>query len=106
MRSLSSVARTYALHSTAGSRILVQDSIYDEFLPLLLEAARAAKVGDPLKKDTFIGAQVTKLHFDRIMGYIEKGKAGGAKVAIGGKRAGDKGCFIEVFRSPVTCDRA
>jgi len=80
---------------TAGSRILVQESIYEEFVKLFVEAASAVTVGDPLHKDTFIGAQISKLQFDKIMGYIEKGKAGGAKVVCGGVRHGEKGYFIE-----------
>lgn len=46
---------------TAGSRILVQDEIYDEFLRLFLDAVRAIKVGDPKDEDTFQGPQVSKL---------------------------------------------
>lgn len=66
-----------------------------QFLPLLVEAFKQTPIGDPMLKDTLMGAQVTKAHFDRIMGYIAKGKEEGATVATGGKRHGTKGYFIE-----------
>lgn len=79
----------------AGSRIYVQESIYDKFIEQF--KARAAKnaVGDPFKHETFQGPQVSQLQFDRIMGYIEDGKKAGATLETGGKRIGDKGFFIE-----------
>ncbi|PPJ58986.1 hypothetical protein CBER1_11786 [Cercospora berteroae] len=79
----------------AGSRIYVQEGIYDEFVKRFAERARANKVGDPFAKDTFQGPQVSKVQFDRVMSYINSGKAAGAKVETGGTRKGDKGYFIE-----------
>ncbi|GAM88604.1 hypothetical protein ANO11243_066380 [Dothideomycetidae sp. 11243] len=79
----------------AGSRIYVQEGIYEKFIERFKQRAQANKVGDPFAADTFQGPQVSQLQFDRIMGYIEAGKEAGAKVEIGGKRSGDKGYFIE-----------
>lgn len=79
----------------AGSRIYVQESIYDTFVEKFKERIRKNVVGDPFHGDTFQGPQVSKLQFDRIMGYIEHGKEEGAVVEIGGKRFGDVGYFIE-----------
>ena len=79
----------------AGSRIYVQEEIYDKFLERFRERAAQNAVGDPFKEDTFQGPQVSQLQFDRIMSYIEEGKKGGATVETGGKRKGDKGYFIE-----------
>jgi len=79
----------------AGSRIYVQEGIYDEFVKRFKERAQKNVVGDPFAKDTFQGPQVSQLQFDRIMGYIKAGKEAGAKVEIGGNRKGDKGYFIE-----------
>jgi len=79
----------------AGSRIYVQESIYDKFVQRFKERAGKNVVGDPFAKDTFQGPQVSQLQFDRIMSYIDHGKQAGAKVEIGGKRKGDKGYFIE-----------
>jgi len=79
----------------AGSRIYVQEGIYDKFIEAF--KARAAKnvVGDPFKADTFQGPQVSQIQFDRIMNYIKSGKEAGAKVETGGERHGDKGYFIQ-----------
>ncbi|KYK61197.1 aldehyde dehydrogenase [Drechmeria coniospora] len=79
----------------AGTRIYVQEGIYDKFLAAFKKRAQQNKVGDPFHKDTFQGPQVSQLQFDRIMGYIKSGKEEGAKVEIGGERHGDKGYFIQ-----------
>jgi len=79
----------------AGSRIYVQDTIYDSFLEKFRERAAKNVVGDPFAKDTFQGPQVSKVQFDRIMDYIKQGKEAGAKIETGGNRKGDKGYFIE-----------
>lgn len=79
----------------AGSRIYVQESIYDKFLQRFKERAERNNVGDPFHSDTFQGPQVSQLQFDRIMSYIDHGKQEGATVETGGKRKGDKGYFIE-----------
>ena len=54
----------------AGSRIYVQDGIYDKFIQRFKERAGQNKVGDPFASDTFQGPQVSQLQFDRIMGYV------------------------------------
>lgn len=77
----------------AGSRILVQDSVYDEFLKLFVAATKAFKVGDVKDPETFQGPQVSKLQFDKILAYIEQGKKE-AKLITGGTRFGDKGYFV------------
>jgi len=79
----------------AGSRIYVQESIYDEFIKRFKARAEKNVVGDPFAKDTFQGPQVSQVQFDRIMNYIKEGKEGGATVEVGGNRKGDKGYFIE-----------
>jgi len=84
---------------TAGSRVLVQNSVYDEFLKLFIEAANACKVGNPLDTDTFTGALVSEVQFKKVLGYIEKGKEQGAKVVAGGERVGSKGFFCSANHS-------
>ncbi|KAG0699497.1 aldehyde dehydrogenase domain-containing protein [Suillus ampliporus] len=79
----------------AGSRIFVQEGIYDEFLKRFTEKTRSLKVGDPFAPDTFQGPQVSEIQFNRIMSYIESGKEAGAKVEIGGERHGTEGFFIK-----------
>ncbi|KAI0791844.1 aldehyde dehydrogenase [Abortiporus biennis] len=79
---------------SAGSRIMVQEGIYEEFLKLFTEKAKAIKVGDPFDPETFQGPQISQIQYDRIMGYIESGKSQGATVHYGGHRIGTKGYFI------------
>ncbi|KAI9713092.1 MAG: aldehyde dehydrogenase (NAD(P)(+)) ald5 [Bogoriella megaspora] len=79
----------------AGSRIYVQEGIYDKFIERFKQRAQKNTVGDPFAADTFQGPQVSQLQFDRIMNYINDGKQAGAKVEIGGDRKGNEGYFIE-----------
>ena len=80
---------------SAGTRILVQDSIYDKFVAEFVRQAEAFKVGPPQDPETFQGPQVSKVQFEKILGYIEKGKAEGAKVLTGGGRHGTKGYYVK-----------
>jgi aldehyde dehydrogenase (NAD+) len=79
----------------AGSRIYVQDGIYDKFIERFKARAEQNVVGDPFHPDTFQGPQVSQLQFDRIMGYIKSGKEEGAKIETGGERHGSEGYFIK-----------
>ncbi|ORY93509.1 aldehyde dehydrogenase domain-containing protein [Syncephalastrum racemosum] len=79
----------------AGTRILVQDTIYDKFVEKFCARARQAKLGDPFDASTTQGPQISPLQCDRILSYIESGKSQGATLALGGKRFDSKGYFIE-----------
>jgi aldehyde dehydrogenase (NAD+) len=81
----------------AGSRIFVQEGIYDQFMSKFTAAAECltAKTGDPFNPETQHGPQISKIQFDRVMGYIESGKSEGAAVRIGGERHGEEGFFIK-----------
>ncbi len=79
----------------AGSRLFVEESVHDEFVDRLAERARSIKVGDPLDASTQMGAQVSEEQFTKILGYIDAGTSGGAKLVTGGKRAHDKGYFLQ-----------
>ncbi len=79
----------------AGSRVFVEETIYDEFVEKSIARARKRRVGDPLDPLTDQGPQVSESQFDRIMGYIESGKREGATLACGGERVGDRGYFIQ-----------
>ncbi len=70
----------------AGSRLLVQRSIYDEFLARYIEATEALVVGDPRDSTTQIGPLVSTEHLDKVMSYIELGHQEGAKLMTGGQR--------------------
>ncbi|KAF7368645.1 Aldehyde dehydrogenase [Mycena venus] len=79
----------------AGSRIFVQEGIYDKFLQMFTERTKNINVGDPFSPGVDQGPQVSQLQYDRIMGYIESGKKDGATVHVGGNRHGTEGYFIE-----------
>ncbi|GAA5809235.1 hypothetical protein MFLAVUS_002640 [Mucor flavus] len=79
----------------AGSRILVQEDVFDEFMTLFIAETKKLVVGDPFDEDTFQGPQISKLQFDKIMNYIKIGQEEGAVLAHGGKRHGEKGYYIE-----------
>jgi aldehyde dehydrogenase (NAD+) len=79
----------------AGSRVFVQESIYDEFVERSATRARNRIVGDPLVAGTEQGPQVDQTQLDRVLGYIEAGKQEGAKLTYGGKRVGDRGYFVQ-----------
>ena len=71
---------------TCPSRALIHESIYDEFMQRCLERIQAIKQGDPLDRDTMIGAQVSTGQLEKIESYVKIGRDEGAEVLIGGKR--------------------
>ncbi|QTE29430.1 acetaldehyde dehydrogenase ExaC [Pengzhenrongella sicca] len=72
---------------TAPSRALIQDSIYDQFLGDAVARTRAIKQGNPLDTETMMGAQASNDQLEKILSYVEIGKAEGAKLVTGGERA-------------------
>ena len=82
---------------TAGSRLLVEVSIKEEFLERVMAEGQSMFPGDPLDPATRMGAIVDDLQLDRVMGYIEAGKREGARVRFGGERvlAESGGYFVE-----------
>lgn len=79
----------------AGSRIFVQESIYDEFVKRFTAKTKELKLGDPFANDSYQGPQVSQIQFDRIMEYINLGKKDGATVHLGGERHGNEGYWIQ-----------
>lgn len=70
----------------AGSRLFVQDSIYDQFLDAFSKKAQTIRVGNPLDPMTQMGPQVSMAQLERIEHYVEKGLEEGANLVLGGKR--------------------
>jgi aldehyde dehydrogenase (NAD+) len=91
----------------AGSRIYVQESIYDEFCRKAVERAQTIQVGAYNEKGAEQGPQVDDIQFKKVMNYIEAGKSEGATVAIGGDRHGTRGYFVKptIFTSTL-CEYA
>lgn len=81
---------------TAGSRILVQRGIYDEFVDRYAAQAQRVKVGLPSDPATEVGALVHPEHFEKVMSYVEVGKQEGRLVAGGGRPEGfEEGNFVQ-----------
>ncbi len=70
----------------AGSRLLVQKSIYDDFVGQVAEKTKGTTVGDPFDKATRMGPLISQDQLDGVLGYIESGKSDGAEVLVGGER--------------------
>jgi 5-carboxymethyl-2-hydroxymuconic-semialdehyde dehydrogenase len=73
---------------TAGSRILVERAVYDEFCERYAERAKRIVVGDPHDEATEVGALVHPEHYDKVMSYVEIGKTEGRLLAGGGRPEG------------------
>lgn len=89
--SIEAIFRNQGEICLAGSRLLVQESIYDKFMEKFVAAARALKVGNPLDQETDMGALVSKGHLETVDEYVQIGIAEGAKLATGGKRIASLG---------------
>ncbi|KAI0771504.1 NAD-aldehyde dehydrogenase [Trametes elegans] len=80
---------------TAGSRLFVQDTIYDKFIPLLVEKFKQLKIADGFDEQAGGGPVVSKAQYDKIFSYIEAGKQQGAKAILGGEKRPGKGYFVD-----------
>lgn len=79
---------------TSSSRLLVQDSIREEFEDKLIARVNSIKVGHPLDPATEIGPLVTEEHFKKVTSYFDIATEDGATVAAGGETVGDEGYFV------------
>lgn len=78
----------------AGSRLFVQEKIYDKVIDGIADYARKLKVGPGLDPSTQLGPLVSQTQLDRVTGFLESGTQQGASFATGGSRVGDKGFFV------------
>jgi (Z)-2-((N-methylformamido)methylene)-5-hydroxybutyrolactone dehydrogenase len=85
---------------TAGSRLLVQNSIRQAFTERLLGIARKLKLGDPMRADTEIGPIATRPQFEKVLRYIEIAKSEGAQCVLGGQAATGDGLSGGQFVEP------
>jgi aldehyde dehydrogenase (NAD+) len=95
----------------AGSRVYVQESVYDAFLALLVQRAKELPVGDGFDWANSLGPVASKaqvrpalphlfgslstFQYERVWSYIESGKAEGARVVLGGEKRDSKGFFVD-----------
>jgi betaine-aldehyde dehydrogenase len=84
---------------TNGTRVFVEAPVLDAFLARLVERTRKLRIGNPMRPETEIGALISEAHLDRVLSYVEKGKAAGARLLCGGRRPDDPalagGFFLE-----------
>jgi len=80
---------------TSSSRLLVQDTIADEFEEKLIQRVNNIRVGHPLDPNTEVGPLIHKVHFEKVANYVEIGQSDGATLAAGGGRVGEKGWFVQ-----------
>ena len=78
---------------TAATRVLAGPGIYEDFVANLTSQVSEMKVGDPKAEDTEMGPVVSKEQFERVSGFVDRAREGGAKIQTGGERVGDKGFF-------------
>ena len=89
----------YAIYYSAGqscdarSRVLVEESVYDEVVAGLAEAAGKVKVGDPLDPETQMGSLISDVHRGKVHGFVEEGVSEGAEVVAGGEPGNGGGAF-------------
>src|SRR5882762_2357189 len=92
-------ASVWAIYASAGqscearSRVLVEASLYDDFVARFADYAKQLKVGDPLDAETQMGSLISTAHRDRVHAFVERGIEEGAEVVTGGELGDGKGAF-------------
>jgi acyl-CoA reductase-like NAD-dependent aldehyde dehydrogenase len=98
-KALPGAVRTFCGNSgqvcSAGTRVLVHESLHDEVTERISKIAATYKVGSPLDPDTKLGPLISARQRDRVMSYIDAGREEGAALSLGGSRVGSKGFFVE-----------
>ena len=79
----------------AGSRLYVEEEIFDEVCAGIGEEAKKIKVGDGFDADTQMGPLVSKEQFDRVTGFLDRGRAAGANAVCGGDELAGDGFFVK-----------
>jgi aldehyde dehydrogenase len=69
---------------TCPSRAVIQESIYDDFIKIVMDRAKKIKRGNPLDTEVQVGAQASQMQFDKILSYVDIGRQEGAEVLMGG----------------------
>lgn len=87
-----------------ATRVFVHRSIKDEFLRRLLARVAAMKIGDPADPATQVGSLISEEHLRKVMSYIERGQAEGARLLIGGKRVTDGALARGFYVTPTVFD--
>lgn len=78
-----------------GSRVLIEDSVYEQFKTEFVKGTKALKVGDPMLEDINMGALVSEQHLEKVDGYVRLAEKEGGKILCGGNRIVGRGYFYE-----------
>ena len=93
-------AATFMIYSlngercTSSSRLLVQESIYDDFTRRVAAVADRIKIGHPLDPETVVGPLIHPVHEKKVLSYFALAREEGATIAAGGEKYGSEGCFV------------
>jgi betaine-aldehyde dehydrogenase len=87
-----------------GTRVFVHRSIRQAFVEKLVARVRRLRIGDPLDPATQVGALISEEHMNKVLGYIERGRAEGARVLAGGARVTDGALAHGYFVAPTVFD--
>ena len=87
------------------ARLIVQESIADEFVSRLVERTVKIRPGDPFNEDTVVGAMIHEQHMNRVLNIVEKAKAEGAALVAGGERVFEGALGNGFFIAPTIFDR-
>lgn len=88
--------RNSTQNCVAGTKIFVQEDIYEKFTKMLIEKTKEIKVGDAFNEENFIGPLINQKQFEKVMGYINHGiENEKLLLGCGGRRLYDKGYFVE-----------
>ena len=91
---------------SAGSRLLLEESVYDSFLDRLVERAKKIVVGNGMDEDTEMGPLISESHMNRVLSYIQLGVDEGAKLLCGGNRLVENGLEKGFFIEPTILEAA
>ncbi|MGB6352500.1 MAG: betaine-aldehyde dehydrogenase [Steroidobacteraceae bacterium] len=87
-----------------GTRVFVHRSVKQEFLERLVKRVAAMRIGDPMHPDTQVGALISEQHMHKVLSYIERGRAEGARLVTGGNRVTAGGLARGYFVAPTVFD--
>ncbi|MBI4197165.1 MAG: aldehyde dehydrogenase [Deltaproteobacteria bacterium] len=99
------IFRSQGQSCVAGSRLLLEQSIYNDFLERLILFAKKMKIGNPLEPSSEIGPLVSREHLQRVEAYIQTGIQEGARLLTGGKRPNDPALSRGNFLEPTIFDQ-
>jgi acyl-CoA reductase-like NAD-dependent aldehyde dehydrogenase len=96
---LAASAMTFCRNSgqicSAGTRLLVHESLHDEVTERVARLASGYKVGSPFDADTQLGPLISAKQMERVLSYVDAGKSDGARLSLGGSRVGQSGYFVQ-----------